>query len=68
MKRLEAKTFPRIAVNAGALNPRQLATNVPNFLVQAFGEKGKELMVAYVTGDNLLGLSKSREWLLMPSI
>ncbi len=54
-KRLENNTFPRIAVNAGALNPRQLAADVQAFVAQAFGEKGKDLVIAYVTGDNLLG-------------
>ncbi|PVH77489.1 DUF1446-domain-containing protein [Cadophora sp. DSE1049] len=53
-KRLEAGTFPRIAVNAGALNPRQLAMNVQAYLSETFGKDGCELLVAYVTGDNVI--------------
>ena len=53
-KRLEAGTFPRIAVNAGALNPKQLAMNVQAYLTEAFGKQGKDLLVAYVTGDNVI--------------
>ncbi|KAH7413097.1 hypothetical protein BKA64DRAFT_771061 [Cadophora sp. MPI-SDFR-AT-0126] len=53
-KRLGAGTFPRIAVNAGALNPKQLAMNVRAYLSEAFGNEGQNLVVAYVTGDNVI--------------
>jgi Acyclic terpene utilisation family protein AtuA len=40
----------RIAVNAGGLNPKALATKIQALLT----ERGSKKRVAYVTGDNLL--------------
>ena len=60
-RRLEAGTFPRIAVNAGALNPKQLAMNVQAYLTEAFGREGQNLLVAYVTGDNVIEALKKPE-------
>lgn len=53
-KRLEAGTFPKVVVNAGALNPRQLAVDVQKFFESEFGDRGKSIRIAYVTGDDIL--------------
>ena len=43
-------------VNVGALNLRQLALEINEFLILEFGDRGKALKIAYVTGDNVLDL------------
>lgn len=53
-KRLAVGTFPKIVVNAGALNPERLAVKVQEYLSTTFGEAAKSLKVAYVTGDDVL--------------
>ncbi|KIW34130.1 uncharacterized protein PV07_00926 [Cladophialophora immunda] len=60
-ERLRAGTFPKLVVNAGALNPRQLALNVQKFFVSEFGDAGKALRIAYITGDNVLSIVSDRE-------
>lgn len=60
-ERLKAGTFPKLVVNAGALNPRQLALDVQRFFVSEFGDPGKALRIAYVTGDNVLSVVSDRE-------
>ncbi|KAJ3546565.1 hypothetical protein NM208_g1939 [Fusarium decemcellulare] len=52
-RRLDAGTFPKILVNAGALNPKQLAVQVRGFLTSVLGDAGALLQLAYVTGDNV---------------
>lgn len=60
-KRLNAGTFPKIVVNAGALNPRQLAKDTSEFLASEFGDRGKALRVAYITGDDVLDVIEDEE-------
>lgn len=59
--RLHSGTFPKLVVNAGALNPRQLAENTQKFFASEFGDRGKAIEVAYITGDDILHLVKDRD-------
>ncbi|KAH7124571.1 hypothetical protein EDB81DRAFT_846896 [Dactylonectria macrodidyma] len=58
-KRIDARTFPKLVVNAGALNPRQLALDTHQFLASEFGNLGKALKIAYITGDNVLDIIRN---------
>ncbi|KAK5459725.1 hypothetical protein LTS15_003854 [Exophiala xenobiotica] len=60
-ERLRAGTFPKLVVNAGALNPRQLALDVQQFFLSEFGDLGKALKIAYVTGDNVLSIIRDQQ-------
>lgn len=60
-KRLDAGTFPKLVVNAGALNPQQLALELQRFLASEFGDRGKTLRIAYVTGDDVLSIIQDPE-------
>ncbi|KAI8650211.1 hypothetical protein NCS56_01473700 [Fusarium sp. Ph1] len=55
-RRIDHGTFPKIVVNAGALNPHQLAVAVHEMLTSEFGDRGAALKIAYVTGDDILGI------------
>ncbi|KAM5347491.1 hypothetical protein ACJ41O_010496 [Fusarium nematophilum] len=55
-RRVDDGTFPKIVVNAGALNPYQLAVAVHELLTSEFGDRGAALKIAYVTGDDILGI------------
>lgn len=57
-RRIDDGTFPKIVVNAGALNPHQLAVGVHEMLTSEFGDRGAALKIAYVTGDDILGVVK----------
>ncbi|KAF4547619.1 Hypothetical protein D9617_39g039540 [Elsinoe fawcettii] len=54
--RLASGTFPKIVVNAGALNPARLATDLRSYLQDQYGDRGASLKVAYVTGDDISNL------------
>ncbi len=57
-QRLHAGTFPKLVVNAGALNPQQLAIDIQQFLTSEFGDRGRTIKIAYVTGDDVLHLTQ----------
>ncbi|KAF2799635.1 DUF1446-domain-containing protein [Melanomma pulvis-pyrius CBS 109.77] len=60
-ERIAAGTFPKLVVNAGGLNPQQLALELQQFLVSEFGDRGKSLRIAYVTGDDVLSIIQDPE-------
>ncbi|KAM5383468.1 hypothetical protein ACJZ2D_002161 [Fusarium nematophilum] len=59
--RLDTGTFPKLVVNAGAMHPGQLAQETCEFLASEFGDRGKELKVAYITGDDVLNIIQDQQ-------
>ena len=50
----------KVAVNAGGLRPQQLAKQIRE-LLDTYGETGKQVKVAWVTGDNVLDQIKDKD-------